>query len=133
MVQRLQRLTAFLISWFFITFSLFSQDYVTVDEKFESSDFRNKIEILEDKGGILHINDVIKPQALQNFVRSTAEIPNLGISDSVFWIKIRIQNGTPKPKDVILEYSFSLVDSVDLYVPERNNEFKVYKSGNQVP
>ncbi len=133
MKQKLHRLSVILISWFFITLSLFSQDYVTVDEKFESSDFRNKIEILEDKGGILNISDVVKTQTSQNFFRSPAEIPNLGISDSVFWIKIRIQNRTAKPKDVILEYSFSLVDSVDLYAPEKKNEFKVYKSGNSVP
>ncbi|WP_159473605.1 7TM diverse intracellular signaling domain-containing protein [Dyadobacter sp. 3J3] len=51
------------------------------------------------------------------FVKSDVEIPNLGLSKSAFWIKLKIRNYTSE-ENILLELASPMIDLCDLYSGE---------------
>lgn len=67
-------------------------------------------EVLEDKSGLLTINDVISSNG---FKVSEQEVPNLGITENVYWLKLDVKNQTDIP--LIFHLRYALRDSVTFY------------------
>jgi len=72
-----------------------------------------QIQILEDKTNKLTLEDVVSSKG---FRRSKLQIPNLGVSNFTYWVKIMIKN-TSDQDHLILEFAYPLLDEVCFFSP----------------
>lgn len=70
--------------------------------------------ILEDTTNLLSLEEV-KARAGE-FVKSEVEVPNLGITNSSFWVKFSLKNKSLDSK-FLLELAYPLFDEVKFYAP----------------
>ena len=71
------------------------------------------LDILEDKTGLLTINDISKPKFSSKFKKSTSEAPNFGGSKSYFWARLKINNRATKKKNVFENVGKQEFDNVN--------------------
>ncbi len=89
------------------------------------------LEILEDPGGALTIEDVSSPSYDGKFVPSQTQVPVLGYTDSAYWVRIKLQNETLATDNWFLDVLFSNLQYVDLYTPVAGeNGFSVKQTGS---
>ena len=92
------------------------------------------LEILEDPGGALTIDDVSSPAYEAQFAPSQVEAPTYGFTDSVYWVRFRLDNQTRLATEWLLEVDFANTHYVDLYSPVRDGQgFEVKQSGTLRP
>ena len=92
------------------------------------------LEILEDPGGELTIDEVSSPEFDSRFTPSQVKIPNYGFTDSVYWVRIHLDNETRDTNDWLLEVDFTNMQFVDLYTPQPDDQgFVVKQTGNARP
>ena len=92
------------------------------------------MEILEDPGGKLTIEDVSSPAFDSKFTPSQVETPIYGFTDSAYWVRLNIHNKTSLTDLWLLEIGYPHTQYVDLYSPSPNGEgFTVKESGTQRP
>lgn len=83
----------------------------------------NSIQILEDETNNLSVHQVF---ASKIFYPSTSQTPNLGVSNSSFWIKFELQNKS-NYHNLLLELSAPLIDEATLYTYSPDSSFTVQK------
>ena len=64
------------------------------------------IEYFEDSSGKLEINDVL----LESFLLSSTDIPNLGLSSSVYWFRVSLKTKNTSETPYILSVEKPLID-----------------------
>ena len=97
-----------------------------INKGFESSaKITEGISFIEDKDGSLKFTDVLRSR---NFSKVETDVPNFGISNSVFWLKIRIRNSSEN-EFYRLQVSQPGLDEIDFYHPLQNGDFTVLKGG----
>jgi signal transduction histidine kinase len=84
--------------------------------------------IYEDVSGTLKLNDIIK----KDFKLTKSEVPNFGISESLFWIKIRINNQS-KEEHLLLSVMLPTLDNIGFYSPNDNGSYSSLLEGEQFP
>ena len=84
--------------------------------------------IYEDRSG-LSLGEVIQ---LADFKRSARKVPNLGLSQSTFWIKLTIQNESDY-SNLLLEVAYPILDEVTLFLPQRRGQYSAIHTGEQRP
>ncbi len=88
------------------------------------------MDILEDPSGTLTIEDVSSPSFDSQFTPSQAEVPVYGYTDSVYWVRMSLDNQTSQIDRWMLEVDFSNTQYVDLFTPLLNGEgFGVKQTG----
>jgi signal transduction histidine kinase len=87
------------------------------------------MEILEDHSGELAIEQVSSPAYAAQFVPSQVEVPNFGYSDSVYWVRMRLDNRASQADEWMLEVDFSNTQYVDLYTPQAEGGFEARQTG----
>jgi PAS domain-containing protein len=88
------------------------------------------LEILEDPSGELTITDVSSPAYDSQFIPSQDPVPNYGYTDSIYWVRINLDNETRQTNEWLLEVGFANTQYVDLYSPRLGGEgFDVKQSG----
>lgn len=122
----------FLILIIFFNYKSYAQsNIIDLNDTNLSYYIDDKLEYLEDKDKTLNIKDIIKPINSKKFVNANNRLRNLGYSDSAYWIKINLNNKT-QFKRWILEVAFPRLESVQLYIPNKN-EFIIKESGTSKP
>jgi signal transduction histidine kinase/PAS domain-containing protein len=91
------------------------------------------MDILEDPGGELTIEDVTSPEYTSRFIPSQVNVPNYGYSDSAFWLRLRLRNDANLVNPWLLEVNFQNLNYVDLYLPSQGEGYSVKKSGGLRP
>jgi signal transduction histidine kinase len=91
------------------------------------------MELLEDPGGILTIDDVSSQEYASRFIPSQTPAPNLGYSKSVFWLKLRFQNEAKLTDQWLLEANFPNLNYIDLFLPLPGGGYQVKQSGGLRP
>ena len=86
---------------------------------------------LEDKNNQWTIHDVRKSLFDKKWKKNKRKSLNLGYTESTFWIRFHIKNPSSKTVQRLLELSYPLLDSIDIYTSE--NKFKVIKAGDTLP
>ena len=81
--------------------------------------------LLEDKESNLRIEDVVTSDA---FVKSEKRVPNMGVTESSFWLKIPIRNNSDE-KNILLMLEQPFIDVVELYTPNSDGSFDATKMG----
>ncbi|MEO8718662.1 MAG: 7TM-DISM domain-containing protein, partial [Burkholderiales bacterium] len=76
------------------------------------------IEVLEDPGGHLTLEDVRKPPQAARFRHSAADPLNFGYSNSAWWLRFRLPRGAPPDDERLLELAYPSLDRVEFYLPE---------------
>ncbi len=88
------------------------------------------MEILEDPSGSLTIEEVSSPKFDTQFVPSETEAPNYGFTNSVYWVRLSLDNKTLHTVEWLLEVNFANMHYVDLYLPSQHGEgFEVKQTG----
>jgi signal transduction histidine kinase len=88
------------------------------------------LEILEDPGGELTIDQVSSPAFNNQFVPSQAAVPNYGFTNSAYWVRFSLDNQTRHTLEWLLEVNFANMHYVDLYTPLPGGEgYAVKQSG----
>ena len=95
------------------------------------------IELLEDSTGKLTIEQVSSPKYNSRFTQSQETIPNLGFTNSVYWVRLTVFNATEKNTDWRLKLDELTLSSIELYNPvnywESSTSFTVKKTGYAFP
>jgi signal transduction histidine kinase len=78
------------------------------------------IEMLEDPGHTLTIDDVRNPDVARRFVRwGKPQDVNVGISGSAWWFRARLSRGADAPTNWVLEVPYSYNRQLDFYPPDQ--------------
>lgn len=83
------------------------------------------IELLEDSAGRMTVNDVVVSKA---FTPSSADVPNLGLTSSAFWVRYALSNQTGSD-EVLVEVSNPETESIEVYAFDGSRLLCSYKSG----
>ncbi|MES2395140.1 MAG: 7TM diverse intracellular signaling domain-containing protein [Bacteroidota bacterium] len=89
----------------------------------------NKIQILEDKTNNLSIHDIFTSS---DFKQSIEQNPNLGVSNSTFWIKFTLQNRS-NYNNLLLELSAPLIDEAVFYTYSPDSTFQAQRIDKSQP
>ena len=88
------------------------------------------MDILEDPSGKLTIEDVSSPAFDSQFTPSQVEVPVYGYTDSVYWVRMHLDNQTRQTDKWTLEVDFSNTQYVDLFTPLSDGKvFDVKQTG----
>jgi signal transduction histidine kinase len=90
----------------------------------------NEVYIFEDKNNALKMDDIMALSQNQ-FQKSTKIVPNLGVSNSSFWLKFYIKNTSTKP--ILLDLEDPILDLVEFYIVSGNKIIKSEKLGEYLP
>ena len=89
----------------------------------------NGISFIEDKEGKLTFEEVIRSK---NFSPVGKDVPNFGITNSAYWLKLQIKNVSHK-EIYRLQISQPALDEIDFYQKNKNGVFEQFKSGESLP
>ncbi|MBF0276456.1 MAG: PAS domain S-box protein [SAR324 cluster bacterium] len=112
---------------------LFAADPVILNNNFISHSLGFKAEYLEDRAGLLILEEVRSSELSQKFVPSQQETLNFGFTDSAYWIRVKIKNPHIKKNDWILEIGYPLLDDIEVYLPQGGDNYSVKRVGDLIP
>jgi diguanylate cyclase (GGDEF)-like protein len=76
------------------------------------------VEVLEDPGGKLRLEDVRRPQYAGRFVAAASGPLNFGYTNSAWWLRFSLPGGAPAGEELLLEIAFPCIDRVEFHLPE---------------
>jgi diguanylate cyclase (GGDEF)-like protein len=76
------------------------------------------VEVLEDPGGQLKLEDVRSPQFAGRFVPAKSDPLNFGYTSSAWWLRFALPGGDPAGAELLLEIAFPSIDRIEFYLPE---------------
>jgi signal transduction histidine kinase len=85
------------------------------------------LEILEDPGKALSIEQVSSSQYDTKFIPSRVVVPNYGFSESAYWVRFHVRNNSSRTDPWLLEMGFLSMEYVDLYLPDANGKHWLVK------
>ena len=94
-------------------------------------DLGRYVDILEDKDGRWDISAVTSPLMAGKFQRSTSDIPSFGFTNSTFWLRLRVRDDSNIAR-WLLEISYPLLDSVELYIPTADGGYAIKRGGDRL-
>ncbi len=91
------------------------------------------MDILEDKSGKLTLNDILHPETAKFFQQSSEKAPGFGFSNSSYWARIKIKSSLPKDATYYIELKYPMLDHVELYIQDDNNNVRKFIVGDHYP
>ena len=94
------------------------------------------IEILEDKGNVFTINDMLNSGVPKKFLPLGPGRPNYGYVDSYFWMRFTIDPSSLKGADrtdYYMEIGNPLFDMVEVYVFDSQGGLNLMRGGDEIP
>ncbi len=104
-----------------------------VDSDLRTQALGKYFQILEDESGHITIDDIINPEIEKEFFTSQQDSPGFGFSDSVYWIKLTLNNKASNPIEWLLEINYPLLDRVEIYLPDAANHYTKRVLGDMQP
>lgn len=108
-----------------LIWSMFSFD----KQKQDSWPLGAYLSVLEDKTASLTIDDVIKPEYHDKFIKQGLNVVNFGFSESTFWVRMEIPHLDPDvaEKQWFLEAGRARMDTAELYRLNADGSWEAYK------
>ncbi len=106
---------------------------VVLDSKVERVPLGLHMDVLEDAGGKLTINDVSAGRAAGGFRPSRDASPSYGFSHSAYWARFALEAREGAPREWIIELDYPLMDRIELYVPDGSGGFERRDAGYAYP
>ncbi|MCF8067147.1 MAG: sensor domain-containing diguanylate cyclase [Desulfobacterales bacterium] len=111
-----------------------SLETVNVNQSTQHYPLGLNLEYLEDPGGMLSIRDIVSDQYSDKFQKSDSPAPNFGFSESVYWLKFKLNFNLPSSKlKWVLVQKYPFIDSITLYVPDGMGDYTVKLTGRNFP
>lgn len=98
-------------------------------ERIYVENFSSHIELMEDAGGQLAIDDV----AGARFKPATLAAANVGFTDSVWWARVALRNETASAREVFLRQTYPLIDYLDVYEQVGAQQWRTHETGDRRP
>ncbi len=76
------------------------------------------VDVLEDPGRKLRLEDVVKPEVAGRFLRSNSGALNFGYTHSAWWLRFSLPGGAPAGDELLLEIAFPSIDRLEFFLPE---------------
>ncbi|MEO8793938.1 MAG: 7TM diverse intracellular signaling domain-containing protein [Daejeonella sp.] len=103
----------------FLVLNCAAQNSIVVNSKSSSEYIGRQVDVYQDASGTLNLEDVrSKPL---NFITSTSEVPNLGLTDANNWLRFTLKNEGQDAVPTILNLSNPTIDYVSLYTIHADN------------
>lgn len=93
----------------------------------------NHVQILEDTTNTITIHDILKNQNKIAFTEMQENFKNYGFTQSTFWLKIHIQNNSPKENGYLLHFSYPLINTLHFYSTCENTVIDSIITGENYP
>ena len=77
----------------------------------------NYVGIFEDKKNNKRFKEISDPNFLSNFKPSQGYNPNFGFTNSVFWVRVEVENLNKEQNEFLLEIAAPLLDSITFFHP----------------
>lgn len=98
----------------------------------QSTKLGRYVYIYEDKTAQLDFKQVVEKAEAGLFMSSVEDDLGLGVTSSVWWVKVSLENRSDNSQNLVLTQSYSLIDKLDLW--EVNGQQVVHKqSGDSFP
>ncbi|MBF0443635.1 MAG: hypothetical protein HQK54_17140, partial [Oligoflexales bacterium] len=91
------------------------------------------VQYIEDKEGLLTLDDVAAGKTENMWKNSKWEVPNFGFSSSVFWFRFQVDNRMSRTRDLLLEIGYPLHNDLEFYKIEPSGLVSIAKAGNLKP
>ncbi len=92
------------------------------------------LEYLEDSQGTLSLEQVRSAEYEKKFKRGTQDVLNFGMTDSVYWLRLRVRNDAPVTTKWRLELNRPSMNTVVLYLPAGDHsQYSEKKTGYIYP
>jgi len=92
------------------------------------------VDYLEDPQGSLRLDQVRSAEYEAKFTRGTQDILNFGMTDSVYWLRLRVRNDASAATKWRLELNRPSMNTVVLYLPTQDNsQYSEKKTGYIYP
>lgn len=98
----------------------------------EKYEVHENMEILEDKEGILTINEVSSSNYSGQFIRNDSGVPSYGYSSSVYWVRFEVNNHSTN-EEFTLEVPYAPHDSITVYEPNGASSYNEFHGGDLLP
>ena len=126
---KIKHLKLLLTTFFLIVaFQIKAQGVVVFSDSSELIKAGSSAFIYEDKTNSLNFNDVVsKP-----FKPTNQIVPNLGISKSTFWLRLKVDNQS-NSASLILKLGTPMIDEIEFFYPNHLNQYKSIITGESKP
>ncbi len=94
---------------------------VVINSEAEAYVLGQLMDYQEDTSLELTIKDVTAPYGAKRFQPHQKSFPNFGFTQSAFWFRTTLINRTEERQSLILEQTSSWIDSIKLYIPDRQS------------
>lgn len=109
---------------------VYSKDVITFHDDTKIKNIGRLVSIFEDSTAKMNANQVFQTN---NFVPSSTDAPNLGVTSSNHWILIKVNN-TTKTTDLLLDFAYPIIDHVEFFeVIDSSNIKKLSELGEDQP
>lgn len=98
-------------------------------ERIRVEEFSRHIDLLEDAGGALSIDEVTR----STFAPATLAAANVGFTGSVWWARVTLRNDGPREREVFLRQTYPLIDYLDVYEQQGPGQWRMHKTGDRRP
>jgi signal transduction histidine kinase len=112
--------------------NVLSQRKITVNGLDKTIMLGRELEIFEDKTTRISFEEVSRRSDIDAYFTQSLQVnPNFGVTSSVIWARITLQNKTSQ--NLFLEISEATIDSITFYKIDTQNKVSFKKSGVYVP
>ncbi len=124
---------------FFVIFSvvyncprLYAADVVNLTEESLRYNLNyNALDVFEDTGGTLTIDEIASPEFSRRFTANTQRVPNFGYTHSSWWFRFSLKS--EKESEWLLAVHYALLDYITLYLPDGRGGFIEKRQGQMLP
>ncbi|MFW6237340.1 MAG: 7TM-DISM domain-containing protein, partial [Desulfosudaceae bacterium] len=104
---------------------------VILDETLDTKHFGDHVQLFEDRSGSLTIADVADPET--RWTPSDEVAINKGFTDSAYWFRFAVTNTQEDAREWYLTIPYSLLNDIELYVPQPGGMYKKITAGTKYP
>lgn len=101
-----------------------------IDENFSKIFIGKSLEYLEDKGGLMTLEEAQKSSAWK---LNTDKAINLGFPKSAYWFRFTAENSLASSESWYFEISYPMLDSLRMYSPNDDGTFSMTETGDHLP
>lgn len=114
-----------------LQFTIIKPEIILVEEGFTSKDISREMEILEDKEKKIKFTEILNEKQ-NSFKPSLQKSPNLGFTESAFWIKIELQKQENIASEYYLLLPYHILDNVQFY-EQKDGGYNLIQTGSLYP
>ena len=113
--------------------ALVANDFVILSDDIGVYPLGPYLDILEDRKGEWTIENVSSPEMSSHYVSNKIAIPNFGFTESVYWVRFKIEDPHWDEDKLLLEVGYPLIDSIRLFIFSGNKLIATKESGDRLP